>query len=216
MKKCILLLMVSLFTLTSFSQTEHMKFMGIPIDGPLKNFCSQLKKKGFVRDPYETKHKDSRIYIGEFAGHNSKVFVYSDSKSDNVHSVIVNISSFEEDIAFIIYKNLKELLIEKYREDIGVREYERLNEQFADKIQEGKLKELKWRYEKEGDDGYEATYIILPRPTHENFSNELGIIVIYVRKDYSYVYKRTEYNVVISYTDNQNFSHSKSNIQDDL
>ena len=78
------------------------------------------------------------------------------------------------------------------------------------------MKELKWRYEKEGDDGYEATYIILPRPTHENFSNELGIIVIYVRKDYSYVYKRTEYNVVISYTDNQNFSHSKSNIQDDL
>lgn len=215
-KSLLLLMLVSLLALTSFAQTEHMKFMGIPIDGPLKNFCSQLKKKGFVRDPYETKHKDSRIYIGEFAGHNSKVFVYSDVKSNNVHSVIVNIPSFEEDIALNIYNHLKELLIEKYREDIGVREYERLNERFADKIQEGKLKELKWRYEKEGDDGYEVTYISLPRPTHESISNELGYIGIYVRKDYSYAYKRTEYNVVISYTDNQNFSLCKNNIQDDL
>ncbi len=216
MKKGILLLMVSLFTLTSFSQTEHMKFMGIPIDGSLKSFCSQLKKKGFDRDPYETRHKDSRIYIGEFAGHNSKVFVYSDSKSDNVYSVIVNIPSFEEDIALNIYKNLKEMLIEKYSEDIGVREYERLNEQFADKIQEGKLKELKWLYVKNGDDGYEVTYIVLPRPTPDKITNELGFITINIRKDYSLVYKRTEYNVVISYSDIQNYNLYHDNMQEDL
>ena len=216
MKKCILLLMVSLFTLTSFSQTERMKFMGIPIDGPLKKFCSQLKKKGFDRDPYETRHKDSRIYLGEFAGHNSKVFVYSDAKSNNVHTVIVNIPSYEEDVALSIYNNLRQMLIEKYSEDYGVRAFERTNEQLADKIQEGELNELKWLFEKKDDDGYDVTYIVLPRPTPDNISNELGFITIKVRKDYSFVYKRTEYNVVISYTDTQNYSLYHGNMQDDL
>ena len=216
MKKCILLLMVSLFTLTSFSQTEHMKFMGIPIDGPLKKFCSQLKKKGFDRDPYETRHKDSRIYLGEFAGHNSKVFVYSDAKSNNVHTVIVNIPSYEEDVALSIYNNLRQMLIEKYSEDYGVRAFERTNEQLADKIQEGELNELKWLFEKKDDDGYDVTYIVLPRPTPDNISNELGLITIKVQKDYSFVYKRTEYNVVISYTDTQNYNLYHGNMQDDL
>ena len=217
MKKSLLLLMlVSLLTLTSFAQTEHMKFMGIPIDGSLKSFCSQLKKKGFDRDPYETRRKDSRIYIGEFAGHNSKVFVYSDAKSNNVHSVIVNIPSYEEDVALSIYNNLKQMLIEKYSEDVGVKEYKWLNEKYADKIQEGKLTELKWLYEKKDDDGYDVTYIVLPRPTSDNISNKLGFITINVRKDYSFVYKRTEYNVVISYTDTQNYNLYHGNMQDDL
>ena len=217
MKKSLLLLMlVSLLALTSFAQTEHMKFMGIPIDGSLKSFCSQLKKKGFDRDPYETRRKDSRIYIGEFAGHNSKVFVYSDAKSNNVHSVIVNIPSYEEDVALSIYNNLRQMLIEKYSEDVGVKEYKWLNERYADKIREGKLTELKWLYVKNGDDGYETTTIYLPRPTHESISNELGFIGIYVQEDYSHAYKRTEYIVVISYTDTQNYNLHKGNVQDDL
>ena len=215
-KSLLLLMMVLLLALTSFAQTEHMKFMGIPIDGSLKSFCSQLKKKGFDRDPYETRRKDSRIYIGEFAGHNSKVFVYSDAKSNNVHSVIVNIPSYEEDVALSIYNNLRQMLIEKYSEDVGVKEYKWLNEKYADKIQEGKLTELKWLYEKKDDDGYDVTYIVLPRPTSDNISNKLGFITINVRKDYSFVYKRTEYNVVISYSDTQNYNLYHGNMQDDL
>ena len=216
-KSLLLLMMVSLLTLTSFAQTEHMKFMGIPIDGSLKSFCSQLKKKGFDRDPYDkTIPKDSRIFIGEFAGHNSKVFVYSDAKSNNVHTVIVHIPSYEEDVALSIYNNLKQMLIEKYSEDVGVKEYKWLNERYADKIQEGKLTELKWLYEKKDDEGYDVTYIVLPRPTPDNISNELGFITIKVRKDYSFVYKRTEYNVVISYTDTQNYNLYHGNMQDDL
>ena len=215
-KSLLLLMMVLLLALTSFAQTEHMKFMGIPIDGSLKSFCSKLKKKGFDRDPYETRRKDSRIYIGEFAGHNSKVFVYSDAKSNNVHSVIVNIPSYEEDVALSIYNNLRQMLIEKYSEDVGVKEYKWLNERYADKIREGKLTELKWLYEKRDDDGYDVTYIVLPRPTSDNISNKLGFITINVRKDYSFVYKRTEYNVVISYSDTQNYNLYHGNMQDDL
>jgi len=218
MKKSLLLLMlVSLLTLTSFAQTEHMKFMGIPIDGSLKSFCSKLKKKGFDRDPYdELLSNYCRIYNGEFAGNKSKVFIYSDAKTQNVHSVVVQISSFAEDVALMKYNNLKQMLIEKYSEDIGVKEYKRLNEQFADKIQKGELKELKWLYVKNGDDGYETTTIYLPRPTHESISNELGFIGIYVQEDYSHAYKRTEYIVVISYTDTQNYNLHKGNVQDDL
>jgi hypothetical protein len=215
-KSLLLLMMVLLLALTSFAQTEHMKFMGIHIDGSLKSFCSKLKKKGFDRDPYETRRKDSRIYIGEFAGHNSKVFVYSDAKSNNVHSVIVNIPSYEEDVALSIYNNLRQMLIEKYSEDVGVKEYKWLNERYADKIREGKLTELKWLYEKRDDDGYDVTYIVLPRPTSDNISNKLGFITINVRKDYSFVYKRTEYNVEISYSDTQNYNLYHGNMQDDL
>ena len=75
---------------------------------------------------------------------------------------------------------------------------------------------MKWPYEKRDDDGYDVTYIVLPRPTSDNISNKLGFITINVRKDYSFVYKRTEYNVVISYTDTQNYSLYHGNMQDDL
>ena len=40
--------------------------------------------------------------------------------------------------------------------------------------------------------------------------------MIKVQKDYSFVYKRTEYNVVISYTDTQNYNLYHGNMQDDL
>ena len=142
--------------------------------------------------------------------------MYSDAKSNNVHSVIVNIPSYEEDVALSIYNNLRQMLIEKYSEDVGVKEYKWLNERYADKIREGKLTELKWLYEKRDDDGYDVTYIVLPRPTPDNISNELGLITINVRKDYSFVYKRTEYNVVISYSDTQNYNLYHGNMQDDL
>lgn len=44
-KSLLLLIMVLLLALTSFAQTEHMKFMGIPIDGSLKSNNGVLSLK---------------------------------------------------------------------------------------------------------------------------------------------------------------------------
>ena len=216
MKKILVLLMTLIISLTSFAQIEHIKFMGIPIDGSLKSFCSKLKKKGFVRDPYDTRDKDKRIFIGNFAGSKSKIFIYSDKKTKTVHSVVVTITTYTEDIAISEYKNFKKLLIEKYSEDIGVITYKKINDKLAEEINRGEEEELKWIYEYMTKEGYESTTLVLPRPTHENPLNNLGIISIYPSKFYSYAEKRIVYDVTISYSDTQNYSLYKNNIQNDL
>lgn len=46
MKKLSFLLIALLMAIMANAQTEHLKFMGIPIDGTLDEFSNKLKKQG--------------------------------------------------------------------------------------------------------------------------------------------------------------------------
>lgn len=68
--------------------TEHLKFMGIPIDGSPKSFANQLKSKGFTFDSSST--PDIIWMTGTFAGiSDSKILIYKSPSSANVYKVRV-------------------------------------------------------------------------------------------------------------------------------
>lgn len=86
MKRSILLLLFLITTITTFSQ-EHIKFMGIPIDGSIISFVEKLKTKGLV-----VKNKENGVYVlsGKFASYdNAEIFVFSTPKTNIVFKVVV-------------------------------------------------------------------------------------------------------------------------------
>ena len=48
MKQILLTLLLTLFVSTGNAQTEHMKFMGIPMEGTIQEFSNKLQAKGFT------------------------------------------------------------------------------------------------------------------------------------------------------------------------
>lgn len=101
MKKAVLFTIAFIIAISSSAQTEHMKFMGIPIDGTISSFSRQLKKKGFVRDRlyniFEDHLSGYRIFIGSFAGENkANVIVFYDVKTKLVYNVKVHIKCYSE------------------------------------------------------------------------------------------------------------------------
>ena len=124
MKKIILLLL--LFPTIVFAQ--HLKFMGIPIDGDINNFGKQLQAKGFKIDKADDRHM---FFIGKFARKDAYVGVLSSTKSNKVCRVIVLFqkektwSSLKSE-----YNNLKEQYSVKY-------ELEEESHSFVDPYYEG-------------------------------------------------------------------------------
>ena len=68
MKELIISLLVSLMTLTSFAQTEspHLAFKGVPIDGTLNEYVQKMKQKGF---DYLGTENGIAILTGDFAAY---------------------------------------------------------------------------------------------------------------------------------------------------
>lgn len=68
--------------------TEHLKFMGIPIDGSPKSFANKLKSRGFTLE--DSLSPDVIWMTGTFAGiSDSYVFIHKSPFSANVYKVRV-------------------------------------------------------------------------------------------------------------------------------
>lgn len=79
-----LLSLLLVFTQCNFT---HLRFEGIPIDGPIEPFVQKLKEKGFK--PVE-KWEEMQCLKGTFAGKsNCQVFVLRNVKRDIVYRVVV-------------------------------------------------------------------------------------------------------------------------------
>ena len=79
-----LLSLLLVFTQCNFT---HLRFEGIPIDGPIEPFVQKLKEKGFK--PME-KWEEMQCLKGIFAGKsNCQVFVLRNVKRDVVYRVVV-------------------------------------------------------------------------------------------------------------------------------
>lgn len=94
--------------------TEHLKFMGIPIDGSPKSFANQLKSKGFTFD--SSSNPDIIWMTGTFAGiSNSNVLIYKSPSSANVYKVRVVFPGQDSWSQIEIrYKKFKDWLSQKY------------------------------------------------------------------------------------------------------
>lgn len=72
MKKLLLISLLTLVSLTAFSQSKGSpKFLGIPIDGTEARFAAQLKSKGFT---YNSLYD---CYKGQFNGQNVEVYLHT-------------------------------------------------------------------------------------------------------------------------------------------
>jgi len=94
---------------------EHLKFMGIPIDGKIKQFGKSLEKKGLR---YYTKiNSNQYIYKGTFAGDEANIYAMYDIKSQIVYGVGVDIKCLSHEIAKDKYNNYVNDYKDKYETD---------------------------------------------------------------------------------------------------
>ena len=116
MKKRILTLILLLTTVLTFSQTsEHLSFKGVPIDGTLNEYVSEMKKGGFTLIGAED---GVAMLTGDFAAYKDCVIGVATLKQQDLVSKITVI--FPESNTWSSLSNnyfiLKALLTKKYGE----------------------------------------------------------------------------------------------------
>ena len=96
---------------------QHLSFMGIPINGNIKDFQSKLTTKGIRVD--RSKSKDApvgqRVFNGKFQGYNSEIEVFYNRKTKNVYKVEVTIYSKKQSVIQSILDASMQTIEKKYR-----------------------------------------------------------------------------------------------------
>ena len=136
------LLLSLLFPIDSLAQQEHLKFMGIPIDGHVNDFRKKLKEKGFT---YDQKIENSYSYDVFFAGDKSSLFVIFNDETKIVNAVSVNIECYSEESVKEKYRQYVRDLTDKYHaKEVSeiLDSYKDTPEKFYPDVENGKFKEF--------------------------------------------------------------------------
>lgn len=185
MKK-ILSLVVCMLICLSVHADEHLKFMGIPLNGTITQFQAKLAKKGVTHDVAGSKMlpPGCRGFNGTFSGKKANIYVYFDTVSKVVYRAKAVIESTEGSISSGNYDYFVRMLSEKYYD--------------AEKT-EGK------------QEGYDAITFLVPNPP-DAFYKFYGRINVYRSTSDSYpVY----YFLHVDYIDTLNsVKHENRNMED--
>ena len=117
MKKIVTLLLLAL-ALTAFAQ-DHMKFMGLPIDGQLTTFCQALEKQNFRCSSMYA----NPVFYGFFKDQRANVIVETTPETHIVCQVLVaflQLNTWNE--LDSMYNALKADLIAQYGEPVETKE----------------------------------------------------------------------------------------------
>lgn len=142
MKRIITVLLAAALSLTAFAQNEsqHLTFKGVPIDGTLSQFVTNMKAKGFTG----AVNKDGTAALqGDFAGYKGCYIIVSTLKNKDLVSTI-GVLFPECDNWSILegnYLKLKGMLSTKYGEP--AEEVEEFQNKYAGRDDSSKLHELK-------------------------------------------------------------------------
>lgn len=114
----ITILLIILSTLMLSAQDLHLRFMGISLNGSIDVFQKKLAAKNIYPDRESNKQLPfgQRSFTGYFAGKKCDINVSYDKKR-NVYQAGITYESFNSESADIFYDNMKELLMEKYKND---------------------------------------------------------------------------------------------------
>lgn len=193
MKRIICMMWLALAATLAFAQSEHLKFMGFPIDGTITQFQSKLLGKGCSLDKTtsSTLPAGCRAFNGTFVGNKVSIFVYYDNSTKIVYRVKAVYGGISEDIADQQYSRIKDLLEKKYDD----------------------------YYYQEGTQSGKDSYSILPKrkPIEEvKWDNAYGQIDIFITKDESYIRYPYWFNLHIDYTDQINSDRHEYGELEDL
>lgn len=114
MKKSVILLLF--ISIVGGISAQHLKFEGIPIDGTITSFQSQLSTKGFKVNSVKSKDAPvgQRIFNGNLQGYNAEITVYYARKSKIVYKVEAEIESEKQDVIQIILDKTLDRIGSKY------------------------------------------------------------------------------------------------------
>ena len=123
MKKIISVFFVLCLCVAASAQ-QHMKFMGIPLDGTIDDFSMKLKAKGVTYDAAESKAagKGIRKFCGTFMGEKATFTVFYNYKSKIVFSAVAELYYPTVESAHTPFVNLNDQLQQKYP-DATCKEY---------------------------------------------------------------------------------------------
>ena len=120
MKKVLSLLFALCFAVSTYGQEEHLKFMGIPLNGTINSFQNKLVAKGFKPDTYFNNDPShiSRCYTGKFAGYEASVYVYYIPTSKIVYRAKACIMNESREFTENVYETMEDLIKRKYSDSI--------------------------------------------------------------------------------------------------
>ena len=123
MKKIISVFFALCLCLAASAQ-QHMKFMGIPLDGTIDDFSMKLRSKGVTYDAAESKAagKGIRKFCGTFMGEMATFTVFYNYKSKIVFSAVAELYYPTVESAHTPFVNLNDQLQQKYP-DATCKEY---------------------------------------------------------------------------------------------
>lgn len=104
------------------NDNRHLEFKGIPINGSLKKFVTNMKTAGFKT--VGSISNGTATLKGDFAGYKDcRLYVQTIDGADIVSTIVVQFPECERwDHLYGDYKSLKEMLIQKYGKPHSVRE----------------------------------------------------------------------------------------------
>ena len=161
MNKIIIFFIVTLFSVNVKSQSQHLKFKEIPINGNLSEFITKMKVEGFVLKEVEG---NIAIMSGLFVGKKSDIYIVASPKSKTVWKVSVNLP--DESTWYSLkssYNTFKSQFSKKYGDPTESYEF------FSKPYYEG--------------DSYEMQALSLEKCNYYSYwENDLGIISIELSK----------------------------------
>ncbi len=116
MKRFLSFFVMLVLTLGAMAQTQHMKFMGIPLNGTISAFHQKLVAKGCKHDVEVSNAvgAGSRVFAGTFFGEKADIYVYYNAKTKVVYRAKACIKRSSEDNIIRKYNEVKSALEEKY------------------------------------------------------------------------------------------------------
>lgn len=185
MKKVFLLSCILLLTLVTHAQ--HLKFMGIPINGNIDVFQTKLAQKGIkVSELNKTAPVGVRVFKGYFTNEKANIVVFYNIKTKNVYKCRV---AFDK-----VYET-----IDNVRSDFDYYK-EKLNQKYV-----GLTSDM---IDEHNDDNSYSIMVIQP-PVRVG-ATVLGVIGLEIREnDY-------DYSLWIDYTDIQNSTNNEEQSTNDL
>lgn len=187
MKKIISVLF-ALFVCMAVSAQQHMKFMGIPLDGTIDNFTLKLKTKGLTYNVAKSKAlgPGAKFYDGTFMGEKATFMVFFNEKSRVVYGVLVELPYSSVNLAYTPFVNISEQLQKKYPKAV---------------------------YEPKKDSEGDVDGVTFSIPD-ENETERIGIIIQSLNK--SNTFFRDGWSINLMYTDIKNFQKNEAINNEDL
>ena len=113
MKRALMIILAVLMTVSVNSQ--HLKFMGIPIDGNINRFSAKMSAKGFSISPINRyTGPGQRVMRGTFFDQPAEIWINYNISTKIVYSVRVQFFSEDSDVCGSFMKEIKKVIEDKY------------------------------------------------------------------------------------------------------